>query len=121
MAATPSTTTKVTPIAMYAVAGFMLEQRLPAPMRISGPSHCVHSEKAVRLDVYVDDSETWCEATDAEYVDTKTGTVDGDTFTLVTFRGKVPAAVGDVAVLIRIAQRVDNPRPALALVGGETA
>lgn len=119
MAATPSTTAeKVTPLALYAVADFMLERRLPAPIALRGPATCPHAVKAVTIDVYASDVDAWTAATGAEYVDTRTARVDGERFALVTWTGSVPSPLGDVAVRIRIAQRVDDPRPQLALVGG---
>lgn len=122
MAATPSTTAeKVTPLAMYAVAQFMLDRRLPAPIALRAPSVCPSAIKAVTIDVYAADFDTWTDATDAEYVGTETTRIDGERFALVTMAGRVPSAMGDVAVRVRIAQRVDDPRPALSLVGGETA
>lgn len=113
--------TATTPIAIYAVAQHMLDQRLPGPIGIHGPRVCPGAERTVRVDVYAADLDRWVESTDAEYLSTYNTTINGERFALVTYAGRVSAAIGDVSVVIRIAQRVDAEVRSLTLVGGESA
>lgn len=113
------TVAKTAGLAMYAVAQHMLDQRLPSPIAIRGPRRCPGADRAVQVDVYVADLDAWIDATDATYLRTQTTTIDGERFALVTHEGRVQSAVGDVSVLIRIAQHVDPPaRQLVSLPGG---
>lgn len=116
----PGAVAKTTPLAMYTVAQHMLDERLPGPIGIHGPRLCPGAARAVRVDVYAVDLDRWVESTDAEYVSTQTTTIDGERFALVSYEGRVSAAIGDVSVVIRIAQRVDAEVRSLTLVGGES-
>lgn len=133
----PSTTTraaaradavadKVAPLAMYAVVEFMLEHKLPAPLSIRGYSRCPSTTKAINIGLT--DLEAWSDATGAEYIGTETSVADtGRRYCVVTERGRVPSAIGDVAVLLHVAQWVEWPdedvdtKPVLSLVGGGAA
>lgn len=113
------TVAKTAPLAMYAVAQHMIDRRLPSPRAIRAPRPGVEDAR-IRIDVYTDDLESWVQATAAAYLSSETRVAqDGARVVIVRFVGRVPSAIGDVAVVIRIAQRVHTP--SLELVPGGVA
>lgn len=112
------TVAKTTAIALHAVAKHCLDQRLPAPRAIRRPRP---GERAVRVDLFVEEHEAWVQATGADYLST---TTIGEARRSVSVRwtGRVPCPVGDVEVELRIVQRIaDAPSTGLRLVPGGAA
>jgi hypothetical protein len=91
------TVAKTIALAMHAVAAYMLDQQLPAPRAIRRPRPRGHQ---LRIDLFAADLEAWVQATGADYMGTETR----NRFVTVTFVGRVPSPLGDVAVELRIAQ-----------------
>lgn len=107
-----------TPYALHAVAKHGLDRRLPAPQAIRRPRV---GERTVRVSLFVEDHEAWVEATDADYLSTETVGAHGRSV-VVRWAGRVPTAVGDVAVELQIVQRVGEiPARPLRLVPGGAA
>jgi hypothetical protein len=104
------TVAKTARLARTAVIEFGLERRLPHPIGIRRPRAL-----GVFVDVATVDHELWVEATGAEYLGTETLHHEGARFARVSWLGNVPTPVGDVPVVIRIAQRLDDA-PTLSLV-----
>jgi hypothetical protein len=120
-----STTTKQDTInrtislAMHAVAKYALEHRLPAPRAIRRPRL---GDRAVRVDLFVGEHEEWVDAIGADYLSTTTIGVHARSVQ-VTWAGRVPSPIGEVAVELRIVQRVVDQEPVrpLSLVPGGAA
>lgn len=108
---------KTTALAMHAVAKHGLDHRLPAPQAIRRPWV---GDRAVRVDLFVGEHEAWVESTAADYLSTQTIGVHGRSVA-VRWVGRVPSAVGDVAVELRIVQRIDPLVRPLTLVPGGVA
>lgn len=112
------TINRTTALAMHAVAKYALDRRLPAPRAIRRPRV---GDRAVRVDLFVGEHEAWVDATGADYLSTQTIGVHARSVA-VKWTGRVPSPIGDVAVELRIVQRVafDSVRP-LSLVPGGVA
>jgi hypothetical protein len=104
---------------MHAVAKYALDHRLPAPRAIRRPRL---GDRAVRVDLFVGDHEPWVEVLGADYLSTQTIGVHARSVA-VRWTGSVPSPVGDVAVELRIVQRIVDQEPArsLSLVPGGAA
>lgn len=87
-------------IAMYAVAQHMLDHQLPAPVTIDQP-RLILGERAVIVIVNSEDSTPWLDSmvVDEERVAGPSEVMAGREH--VTYDGRIPSAVGDVAVQVR--------------------
>jgi hypothetical protein len=112
------TVAKTTGIARAAVVHFLLDHGLPRPIGIRRPRTGLGT--ALPVDLASTDLERWVEATGADYLGTETLNYAGQRYVRVSFKGSVPASVGDVAVVLRITQRV-GPAPVLTVVDGGAA
>lgn len=97
---------KVAPIAMYVVAKHMLDHSLPAPYSIDRPRPC-DPEKGVVVAVPSDAVTEWLDAMVVDEEIVKPSKASG--YEHVHYVGRVPAAVGDVAVVVRAVRAVGRP------------
>jgi hypothetical protein len=104
-------------IARKAITEFVLAEQLPRPIGIRRPR--ASGPHGIPVDVSAGDAEAWVEATHAEYLGTESLNHDGQRYARVSWAGTVPSPVGDVAVVIRIVQRLG--RTELTLVPGGAA
>lgn len=102
---------KTTVLAHTAIREFILERRVPRPQGIRRARN-----GAVPIDLSVVDHEVWVDATDAKYVGTENLNHAGQIYARVAWAGRVPSPIGDVAVVLRIVQRVGET--ALVATGG---
>lgn len=99
------TVVATTPIAFYAVASHMIDRRLPAPIAIDAP---LRSESRVRVSVASADVDEWL---DSMLVDDERHSIRnavGHSYERTEYLGRIPSAVGDVAVTVSTVQLVSR-------------
>jgi hypothetical protein len=109
------TVTATVPIARKAIREFILEQRLPRPIGVRRPRP---STPGIPIDVSVEDIDSWVEATAAEYLGAEALNHEGLRYARTSWVGRVPSPVGDVAVVLRIVQRIGLPSLTMVPGGG---
>lgn len=111
-----TTAEKMAPLALYAVAQHMLDRNLPAPQWIKAPrpGSCT-AEKRVEVAVFSSALDEWLDSliVDDEHHRPLTDLEPSmGRWEVVEYDGRIPTAIGDVAVVVKVTQPVR-----LSLVG----
>lgn len=103
-------------LGMYAVARHMLDHKLPAPYSIDAPTPWFDPER-ITISVHDAGLFAWLDSivVDGETAKPVENPLRTTAYEIVKFDGRLPAAIGDVAVTVKVVRPVAAPAGAVAL------